>query len=645
LIFAGESVFMSRNLLRDLRVQWLAVALVLALATIVVYHQTLSFPFHLDSSAHILNFPEAKELTWNHLKPRSRRLVDLSWSLNRSLSGTSPVGYRVVNIAIHIASSVALFGFLYVTLARYQLSEAIRGNALLLSAGIALVWTVHPLQTQSVTYTVQRYESLMGLFFLLSMLSFAVGHGSRYRVAWNVACLVFCFAAVLCKEVAVVLPLVILWYDRAFVSESWKGLVRSNWLLYLALLASWLIFWPIWNQSPKRLERVGVVYVDETVITETGPQQRTVGPVEYLYSQAKVIPFYLWLSVVPHAQSLDHGWRATFSFSQAVVPGLFVLSLIGLTLWAAVRNPLLGFWGAWFFLILAPTSSILPIQDIAFEHRMYLPLAGVVSVLVLGCYQAVCRAMPHLRTVGGTYMSSRVLGTLILLAVVSYGISALARNEVYRSSEAMWQDVIYKNPQHFRGYSQLANVHLSNGDIDTALPLLTKAIELYPTTTFTEAHATTFYEKGMAELAAGNLDRAMQCLNIAVRGNQNDDRIYIAIAKIEQSRNPARAEAFLRKAVELNPANSEAYNRLASLVQRYDRRQAIALFRKSIEVAPENAHAHNNLANAYARQKQWSAAIRHYQVALSLHPDFQTAAENLATVRKLQKASAASSQD
>ncbi|PQO25339.1 hypothetical protein C5Y96_25950 [Blastopirellula marina] len=626
------------NLARNQRAQWYAVALLIAVATVAVYHRTFQYPFHLDSAAHVLNYPTFDEFAWKNIHLRSRGLVDFTWTLQRSWGGDAPLGYHLVNLIIHVAASITLFGFLQVTLLQPRVSEGIRRHAFLLSGIIALVWAVHPLQTQSVTYIVQRYESLMGLFFLLSILCFAVGHNSKNMVFWRLACVAFGFAAVSCKEVAVVLPLVILWYDRALLSESWKSLFRRNWFVYLGLMASWILIVHFFDLPPEHFQHYGVAVVNETVITEGGTERRTVGPTEYLYSQTKVIPFYLWLSVIPNGQSLDHGWRATFSLVDALLPGLFILSLIGLTIWATFRNPLLGFWGGWFFLILAPTSSFLPIQDIAFEHRMYLPLAGVLSVLVLGGYQAISYGIGQ-QDAAGTDVLGRVVLGIGVVAVLGYGVCTIARNEVYRSSNAMWQDVIAKNPQHFRGYSQLANVYLKEGDIEKATPLLTKAIELYPTVGFTKAHGDLFYEQGLEAIAKGDENLARQYFEIAIRGNPRDDRICVAIAQLEQTQNPERAMAFLRRAVELNPNNSEAYNRLASIVQHYDRPTAISLFQKAIQVAPENVHAHNNLANAYAHQKQWSDAIRHYKAALSLEPGMQAAAKNLAIVQEMQKAS------
>lgn len=630
------------NLAHNQRAQWYAVALVIAISTVAVYHRTLQYPFHLDSAARVLLYPTFDEFTWKDVHLRSRGLVDFTWTLNRSLHGDAPLGYHLVNLIIHVSSAITLFAFLYMTLRMPRVSEGIRQHTLLLSGIIALVWAVHPLQTQAVTYIVQRYESLMGLWFLLSILCFAAGHNSKNAVVWRSASVACCFVAVLCKEVAVMLPLVILWYDRALLSDSWQSLFRRNWPVYLGLFASWLLVAHYLGTPSEHFERYGVGLVDETVITESGTEQRTVGSTEYLYSQAKVIPFYLWLSVIPNGQSLDHGWRATFSLVDALLPGLLVLSLIGLTIWATFRNPLLGFWGAWFFLILAPTSSLLPIQDIAFEHRMYLPLAGVLSVLVLGSYQAIGYGIRQ-QGAAGLRVLGHVLVGVGVVAVLTYGACTIARNEVYRSSHAMWQDVIAKNPRHFRGYSQLAHVYLAEGSAEKAIPLLIKAIELYPTVSFSKAHGDLFYRQGMAALAQDNEDLARQCFEIAIRGNPRDDRICVAIARVEQTQNPKKAVAFLRRAVELNPSNSEAYNRLASIIQHVDRPTAISLFQKAIQVAPENVHAHNNLANAYAHQKQWSAAIRHYEAALSLEPGMQAAAKNLVIVQELQRASRANS--
>ncbi|CAE7547108.1 unnamed protein product, partial [Symbiodinium sp. CCMP2456] len=209
------------------------------------------------------------------------------------------------------------------------------------------------------------------------------------------------------------------------------------------------------------LEQGGAVIVEDTLYTEAGVVRRTVGPLEYLYSQGRAIPFYLQLTLFPVGQSLDHGWRASFSLAEVIWPGIVVVLLLGLTIWAIFKAPRLSFLGGWFFLILAPTSSILPIRDIVFEHRMYLPLAAVLSAIVLGIF-ALLKSWEG----AGKRESMQMTASQGLM--------------VYRSDFAMWQDVIDKNPRHARAYHGMAHSFVMRDDWESAIPYLEKTIKLDP---------------------------------------------------------------------------------------------------------------------------------------------------------------------
>ena len=243
-----------------------------------------------------------------------------------------------------------------------------------LALAIALLWTVHPLQTGAVTYIIQRTESLVSLFFLLTLYCVIRGTTSTERArGWNVAAVLSCLLGMGTKEVMATAPLVVLLYDRAFLSGSFRAALALRRGLYAALAATWGIV--IW------------------LLIATGFHGNTTGfgvtgftASSYLLTQPGVLARYLRLAFWPVGQCLDYGWPPAQWPGEVVLPGLLIVGLLGLTVWALVKRPALGFLGATFFLILAPTSSFVPIRDAAFEHRMYLPLAALVTLVVLGVY-------------------------------------------------------------------------------------------------------------------------------------------------------------------------------------------------------------------------------------------------------------------
>lgn len=546
------------------RAKWIALVAI-PLLILVVYHRTFTYPFQFDGATKIQTNESYQRLDWSHFPTAPRSLVGLTWRLNYLADGGSLVGYHIVNIAIHIVASLLLFGFIEHTLRLPKIAERYRDHATLLAAAIAILWAVHPLQTQSVTYIVQRYESLMGMFFLLSLFCFIKGFTSKYHAAWYIGSVIACAASALCKEVAIVIPLIILWYDRAFLAESWGDSIRNRWPVYLGLFASWLILAQLAFVPIEKHNEHGTVLVHEVDFTAEEPIRSVVGPKEYLYSQAHAIPFYVQLTILPIGQSLDHGWRATYSLTDAIWPGILVVTPMGLTIWCVFRAPRWSFVGACFFLILAPTSSILPIQDIVFEHRMYLPLAAVLAVVVFGIYEGLRRTESKQRTDSSHLSASQGLVVVLVVLVAVYGGVSIARNEVYRDGETMWRDVLAKNPNNPRAYHGIAHAYISRGDWVNAIPYLEKTIELHPEYPFKGGYATRFKTGAKKAIELGDAKLALKLLDLAIKMDPQDAESYLLMAKLWQHQNPRKSIALLQLALQHDPQNEEAQQLLKQL--------------------------------------------------------------------------------
>jgi hypothetical protein len=242
-----------------------------------------------------------------------------------------------------------------------RFAQAATGIAL----AAALIWTIHPLQTESVTYIVQRAESIMGLFYLLTLYCVIRGAGSARPMAWYVLAVLACLLGMASKEVMATAPLVVLLYDRTFLSGTFQGALRRRWPLYVALTCTWGLLAYLVAGSTDRGGSAGFGL--------------SVTVWQYALTQLGVITHYLGLAFWPAGLVFDYGWPIASSVGQ-ILPGAIVISLLlAGTIWALIRYPAAGFLGACFFLILAPTSSFVPVTDAAFEHRMYLPLAAVTS--------------------------------------------------------------------------------------------------------------------------------------------------------------------------------------------------------------------------------------------------------------------------
>ncbi len=348
----------------------------IALAGVIAFGNGFAAPFVFDGD------PLAEGLATGRLFPYTlggvnRGVAVLTFQANYLLDGTRVWGYHAVNLAIHIAAALALFGIVRRSLLRPSLAARYGSAADVLALAAALVWLVHPLETQSVTYLVQRFESLMGLCFLLVLYGFVRAADSPRPRGWLAAAVASCLIGGLCKETIVVAPLVVLWYDRALVATSWRDIWHERKGFYALLFAAGMV--PV----------LGVV-LNPAGYTKSGfLAGAAVTRWEYLRSQPGVVLHYLRLAVWPDALCLDYGWPVAASAGAIAWPLLALAALAGLTLWSIRRCPPVGLLAGWFFLCLAPTSSLVPIVDLAFEHRMYLPLAALAVAAVLLVYEGL----------------------------------------------------------------------------------------------------------------------------------------------------------------------------------------------------------------------------------------------------------------
>jgi tetratricopeptide (TPR) repeat protein len=445
----------------------------IVLATLAAYGNSFAGPFVFDDESSITSNVTIRQL-WpigrplcppNHGETVSGRpLLNLSLAINFAVSRLEVWSYHATNLAIHILAALALFGILRRTFLLPTLCDRWGAAAIPLALAIALLWAVHPLQTESVTYVIQRAESLVGLFYLLTLYCFVRGAGSSRAMLWYAGSVIACLLGMASKEVMVSAPLMVLLYDRTFVAGSFRQAWRRRYGLYLALAGTWLLLVLLVAWSGNRGKSSGF-----------GTE---VGCWEYLGTQFGAIVHYLKLCLWPHPLVFGHGEYIARKALE-IVPCAVVVGLAGLaTVVALWRWPKVGFLGAWFFAILAPTSSVVPeLQTIA-EHRMYLPLAAVVTGLVVG----VCLAGRWLVRSGKvSSFSLRVFGCCLLLSAgVLLAILTFHRNFDYQSDLSIWQDTVAKEPYNTWAHINFGNALQRRGRIDEAIDQYQKALEIEP---------------------------------------------------------------------------------------------------------------------------------------------------------------------
>jgi tetratricopeptide (TPR) repeat protein len=599
----GHHKFSAPSLVR--RSDWpgLGIGLMIAAGAIAAYAHTFSVPLLFDDKPSIVDDPAIRNLgtaLWPSVYSTAfgRPVLSLSLAINYAVSGTDPWSYHAVNLAIHILAGLALFGVVRRTLApRYRPSAAV------LAFSVALLWTLHPLQTESVTYVIQRAESLMGLFYLFTLYCFirGAGTGGRNRHLWFVLCVASCAAGMATKEVMASAPLVLLLYDRTFVGGGFHEALRRRKALYAALASTWLILFLLVLSTHGRN---GIVGFDTGV---TWPR--------YALTQVPAVAHYLRLCFWPHPLIFDYGMAFSNPSFRLLPSAILVVGLMAATLWALVKMPGVGFLGASFFAILGPSSSIIPIaSEPMAEHRMYLPLISVVTLAVLGIHRRL--------------RSATLFICLALAACL--GFATARRNRVYASEEAIWSATVSSRPENYRAHNNLGNA-LSNlpGRLDDAIVQFEEALRLDPD------YAAAHYNLGNAlSNKAGRLDEAIVQYEKALRlkpdyaeAHNNLGNAFLHV--------PGRLDDAItqyQETLRVNPDYVDAHynlgNALLGKPGRLD--EAIAQFEEALRVKPGYAEAHNNLGIALSSKPgRLDDAIAQFEEALRLKPGYAEAHNNL----------------
>jgi tetratricopeptide (TPR) repeat protein len=637
----------------------LAAAAIIA-AGLAAYADSFSGVFILDDQPSIVDNPTIRHLadlktvltgqTGSGLPTDGRPLLNLSLAVNYAISGTHVWSYHAANIAIHILAGLALFGIARRTLegmARRPGAARTLGpdGPVLAALAVALLWVLHPLQTESITYIVQRAESLMGLFYLLTLYCFIRGAECSARLrsltpgspgsvmhqgaSCDAAILTPCSAAaqelgekaarhqswfwfglswlaclfgMASKEVMVSAPLIVCLYDRTFVSGSFRKAWQEHRGVYIGLASSWLLLGLLVISTNSRGHSVGF----------------GLGVTWYTYAltQFYAVAHYLRLSFWPHPLVFDYGSAVVRGMGDVAPQMTVIVFLFAATLVALLRWPAIGFCGAWFFAILAPTSTVVPVatQTVA-EHRMYLPLAAVVALVVAGALAVAARR-----------------GVLALLAIaLGLGFLTARRNADYHSAVSIWNNTLAQHPESWRAQSDLGIALAEDpGRLQEALAHFEEALRINPDSAQEHLNLATVLVK-----YPDRVQEAISHYETALRIDPNSVEAHfdLAIALADNAGRAQEAIAHYNEALRLRPDFVEAHNNLAILLARIPGREeeAIAHYKEALRLKPDYAESHYNLAFALARDPgRRQEAIAHYEQALRIRPGYAEAHFGLA---------------
>ncbi|MFM7074262.1 MAG: tetratricopeptide repeat protein [Planctomycetota bacterium] len=595
------------------------VAAMFALVAAILYGNSLHTPFLLDDQFLHSREPSMRSPAAALASPWPRRLGMLTFALNYHWHGLWMPGYHAVNIAIHWLAAVMLFALLRGTLTRGSPNDstATVERSDLWAGLVALVWLIHPLQTGSVTYVIQRFESLMGCFVLVSLYAvmraaaasvpladanadanaeatatatsessshWASEFASRLSVTWRNAvwqavAVGAAFAAAATKEVAVVLPLLALAYDRIYWANSWREVLRRRAPLYAGMI----------------LAGAAVVYhssyaLSGTAATSAGFNVPGLTWWHYLRSQPEVLLHYLWLAIWPSDLCFDYGWPVAMSPWHIYPAGLVIVGLLAATCWLMAKAPRIGFLGCAFFLLLAPTSSFMPLMDLAFEHRMYLPLAPVMAALALAIEWALARWLPC----PARRRAALALGAAIVCS--GLGTRTFLRNRDYADPLRMWESVVSANPAGNRGHLMFALQLTAIGRLEEAEKHYRLSLTLRKD--LPEAHV----GLGYVRMKQGKLDEAERFLRLGVEHPRTTHVAHYNLGKLRERQGRLRhALDHYQWSVAAQADYTQSWEALAVVAGKLGKRHLeIVALRRLVEIDPHTADPAIRLARLLA---------------------------------------------
>lgn len=544
--------------------------LLVAIFGVILYSNTFHVPFYFDDYDSIIDNPVVKNLqNYSHLPSlfnfNDRYLSYLTLALNYHFSALNPFGYHLVNIVIHVFSSLLVI-LLFRTLTETPILSGMFDEKSKLYAGLfaGLIFAAHPIQTQTVTYIVQRMTSMASLFYLAAAITYlkaritwASGDGSKTRriflvVLFSLLCLLFFLCGIWSKQIVISLPLSFILFEFLFLlnrdGKSSKTVIIIISAAFSAAAAGYILLFGL--------------PVEADNISRTS----------YFITEINVLVDYLKMLFIPISQNIDYAFPLSDSFFKlrTMIDLLLLLALLYAAFILRKNQPIISFAIIWFFITLSVESSIIPIRDVKIEHRLYLPMAGFAIAISSTVFK---------------YSRKISFGTgVLILLIVIYSSLTFARNTLWNNPAEMWSDVISKSPGKDRPYLARGAYYLHNDRIDLSIPDFEMAVKL------NRNNYRAWDNLGYAYQAKNDFNKALQSHDMALQ---------------------------------INPRSAISYNnRGVCYIYQKEWDKALLDFQEAVSLNQGYADAYFNVGYVYFHKQEFSLSVQAFEKALVLNPSY-----------------------
>ena len=589
---------------------WSGIISIVLLGTLI-YSNSFDCSFQFDDKHNITDNTAIRDLSniramWE--LGHSRLVGFYSFALNYHFGELNVRGYHIVNFFIHIINAIIIFWITRLLFRSPVLKDqSIARHQFTIAWLTALLFVSHPLATGAVTYIVQRLASLVALFYLLAIglyltarLSASVRSYGYYAAAALAAIL-----AIHTKENAYTLPLAIVLIELFFLQTNKLSLNWKSPRIILGLLG--VVAFVTIALSTFSLE----------VFKPLPPSQynsETITSWNYLLTQLGVIVRYIRLLILPYNQTIDYDIPVSHSVleTSTLLSGLFLLSILSMAIYLFNKNRIISFGIFWFFLTLSIESSIIPISDLMFEHRTYLPSFGFFLILAGGLYP---------------YIENRNKNTAMLIVALLIGtnsVLAYQRNKVWKDELSLWSDAIQKSPNKARPYMNRGYAYGRLQQWKNSINDFNKVNELNP-----EQHAPAYYNLGIAYWTLGQKERSLDNYSHAIKIDSSYADAYYGRGVCYYYLNNIDSALYdYTKALSIIPRPEVYYNRGLLYANKKMYAEAINDYSKAISISPDKAMLYYNRAVAYGNMNKWAEAVNDFNKTLELEPGNTSALNN-----------------
>ncbi len=539
-----------------------------------------------------------------------RPVVLASLALNYYSGKLNPFGYHLVNILIHILTAITVYLFLELTLNLPGLKERYAGQGRTIAALTGFLFLVHPLQTQAVSYIIQRASSMAALFFVLSLYCYAKARlaDTSKRAIYFICCALSMLLAFGSKQNTFTLPLFIALYEYYFFQRLELGTAKKKWLYAGIGIISLIVL-------------LGGIYTDFDIVNiiRQGYGKRAFTPRQRVLTQARVVIFYISLLIapLPSRLNIDHHFPLSYSlinpFSTLICFAL-ALSIIFISVYIARKRPLISYALIWFWGNLILESSIIPLEMV-FEHRLYLPAMGfflLVSILLVKLAR----------------QTKGIMIAIVLVLIIPLSAFTYQRNKVWQNGINLWEDAVRKSPDKARSRRNLAYVYEDKGRLREAVIQYRHSLRLEPGAEQVHSNLGNVYTKlGKLEQAAAEYLKEIELYPENAAAFHGLGNVYAEMGKL------TAAAAVYRRCLRIDPGLKDAHNNLGIVYIRQGKQeQAVAELSKEIKYHPDNAKAYYNLGNALRDQGRKEEAVFQYRRCLQINPAFKNAHDNIGSI-------------